>query len=40
MTLITSIHLDKVDKKNKTPDQLMDEFITLFDVPIDKQVSI
>jgi hypothetical protein len=36
--LITSIHIESVDKMNKTPAAIMNELLEQYNVPADKQV--
>lgn len=36
--LITSIHIENVDKMNKTPAAIMNELLEQYNVPADKQV--
>ena len=38
-TSVTVIHLDNVDKMDKTPAAIMEELLQQFSVPEDKQVS-
>jgi len=38
--MVTSIHIDNVDKMNKTPAAIMNELLEQYNVPAEKQVRI
>jgi hypothetical protein len=38
--MVTSIHIENVDKMNKTPATIMNELLEQYNVPAEKQVRI
>jgi hypothetical protein len=38
--MVTSIHIENVDKMNKTPAAIMNELLEQYNVPAEKQVRI